>query len=417
MFNMVSISIVLIVAFCVIYLVAYSNANKNNELRLNTVSSMFVLPNRPLSKDAQGARADGSINAGDVELSDNDHFSPNYSVSFVLFIRNNNLEYIHSYLDFDDRIYTQALSETAGQVTGQIRLVDKHWMFRMLPMRSRPNNMDIQRIVFLDISDSQAGLNVLLVTLCCVSAVVLAALFFLSMRFANRAVQPIENAYNKQKQFVADASHELRTPIAVIGANIDAIEVSGEETVASQKEWFENIQAELKRTGALIDELLYLARSDSQQKENILPIDLSLACEMACVSFEAILYENKLRFETDIAEHIIAYADFDKFKQVIYIFLDNASKYTEKGGEISLSLTAENKWAILKVVNTAVVSPSDLTKIFDRFYRPDEARSVEAGGAGLGLAIARTIIERFGGEISADSRDKKTAFTVKLKLA
>jgi signal transduction histidine kinase len=406
-FNMVSISVVLIAAFCVIYIVAFGNVSKTNELRLNSVSSMFFLPNRPMPNGVQN----------NMEFSDSDRFSPDYAVSFVLFVNNGSLEYIHSFLDYDNDTYAEALNLTDERKTGQIKLAGKGWLFRVMPMRAPSNYGDVQRIVFLDVSDSQAMLNTLLLTLCCVGAAVLSALFFISMRFANRAVKPIEYAYDKQKQFVADASHELRTPIAVIGANVDAIEISGDETVASQKEWFDNIHAELKRTGGLIDELLYLAKSDSRQKKNILPTDISSACEMACVSFEAVLYENKLKFVTNIAEHITAYTDADKFKQIVYILLDNAKKYTDNGGEVSLSLSASGKWAVLKVTNTAEILRSDLAKIFDRFYRPDESRSAEAGGAGLGLAIAKTIVERFGGEIAADCRDRKTTFTVKLRLA
>jgi signal transduction histidine kinase len=408
LFNMISVSLVLAAAFSVIYLVTFGNMRQINEERLDSIGSMFFMPNRPLPN---GSRFN------DMALTDNDRFSSDYTVSFVLFVRDGRLDYVNSYLDFDNEAYAEALEKTGGLESGQIKLAGKLWLFHVAGVPFENGNKAVQRIVFLDVSDSRTMLNTLLLTLCCVSLAVLAALFLLCMRFANRAVGPIEDAYNKQKQFVANASHELRTPIAVIGASVDAIEVSGDETVASQKEWFDNIHAELKHTGGLIDELLYLAKSEHQQKENVLPTDISAVCEIACVSFEAVLYESKLKFETGIAQNIMAYADSDKIKQVVYILLDNARKYTEQGGTVRLTLSAANKWAILKVTNTAVIEKADLARIFDRFYRPNESRSTEAGGAGLGLSIAKTIVARFGGEISANSQDKKTTFTVKLRSA
>jgi signal transduction histidine kinase len=136
---------------------------------------------------------------------------------------------------------------------------------------------------------------------------------------------------------------------------------------------------------------------------------------MACASVEAVLYENGIAFESEIAPEITITAAESKIAQVLHILLDNASKYTAPGGRVKVALHAEGNFASLQITNTAAIAPENLPKLFDRFYRVDSARSSETGGAGLGLAIAKSIVEGSGGSITAESTDGETTFTVKFK--
>lgn len=403
LFNMISISLIIVIAFSVIYFVTYSNTERENWRQLQAITGMPFVPNRPIP--------DTSNDRPPVP----ERFGADYRVSFVLLIRNGNLENINSYLDFEDDIYEEALKKTGEKSTGKISLDGRKWAFMTLEV---PSHLETEnkKIVFLDITNSAKTLRSLLITLFCTGLAVMLILLWFSYRFAVRAVRPIEESYNKQKQFVADASHEFKTPLSVISANIDAIEASANESVESQKEWFGYIHEELRRTTKLVDNLLYLAKAETVNFGGNTPFNLSYACETVCASMEAVLYESGISFETKVSENIIILADSEKITQVLYILLDNAGKYTPRNGHILISLGLEQEQAVVRVCNTGRgIDSKDLPKIFDRFYRPDTSRSQETGGFGLGLSIAKTIVERSGGQICAESNGEMTTFTVQLK--
>ena len=412
-FNMLTLSFVILTAFSLIFATTYANTERTNERKLKEMSAIGIMPSRPFFSDKNEV------------IQVQERFSAEYAASFSLFIRNEEIEYINSHLDFDDNTYIEAFEKVGNSETGKISLNGRKWMFSAASMvlngrnnYSIPDRNSYTHIVFLDITNSTEILQVLLLTLLCVGVFVMLILFFISYHFSARAVLPIEEGYNKQKQFVADASHELRTPLAIISANIDAIETSGEESVESQKEWFGYIRAELKRTAKLVGDLLYLAKAENFVPQSNLPINLSNVCEAACASMEAVLYEADISLNTEIDEGIHVIGDEEKIKQVIYILLDNAGKYTPNGGSVKVSLRKEQEKAIVQVMNSGTqIDSHERSKIFERFYRPDVSRSQETGGFGLGLSIAKTIIERIGGDISVQSTAEYTTFTICLKLS
>jgi len=404
LFNMTTVSIVILTAFSVIYFVTYSNTERENRRQLRTMTAMPFVASRPAR---EGKNEPVPVPGW--------FFGTDYRVSFILFTKNGRLENINSHLDFDDSFYAEALEKIAGKPAGKITLGARRWAY-MTSEAPMYETSQYRQIVFLDITNSVKTLRDLLITLSCTGIAVLLVLFWFSYRFAERAIRPIEESYNKQKQFVADASHEFRTPLSIISANIDAIEASANESVESQKEWFGYIRAELKRTAKLVDNLLYLAKAENVDYERNTPFDLSRACETACTSIEAMLYDNGISLDTKIKENITILADGEKITQVLYVLLDNAGKYTPRNGRIIFSLDIEQEWAVIRVSNTGQgIDPKDITKIFDRFYRPDTSRSQETGGFGLGLSIAKTIVERSGGRINAESSGGITTFTVWLK--
>ena len=218
--------------------------------------------------------------------------------------------------------------------------------------------------------------------------------------------RPAKEAFIKQKQFIADASHELKTPIAVIGANIDVLE--GE---IKNNKWLEYIKTENKRMGELVKDLLYLAKNDSGRNElTFCDFDFSNAVENSVLPFEVVAFEAGKTLEFDIQKGITCYGDEKSLKQVFIILVDNALKNSEEGAKITVRSYAEGQKIFYKVHNTgAGIQKDELEKIFLRFYRSDSSRARKTGGYGLGLAIARAIAQDHNGSLTADSEFGKWA--------
>lgn len=225
-------------------------------------------------------------------------------------------------------------------------------------------------------------------------------------------VRPAKEAFEKQKQFIADASHELKTPIAVIGANIDVL-----ESEIQNNKWLEYIKTENKRMGELVKDLLYLAKNDAGRNElTFSDFDFSNAVENSVLPFEVVAFESGKTLELDIEKGISCNGDEKSLKQVFIILVDNAIKNSESGAKITVKAYSEGQKIVYKVHNTgAGIQKDELEKIFLRFYRSDSSRVRKTGGYGLGLAIARTIAGDHGGTLIADSEVGKWAeFTLTL---
>lgn len=242
-----------------------------------------------------------------------------------------------------------------------------------------------------------------------VSCLLLSLLAWLLIR---RMVRPVEDAFNRQKQFVSDASHELKTPLAVISANAEVLEQD-----IGENEYLGYIRSEIRRTDSLVNNLLTLARLDKGAAETAMkPFDLSHALLDVTLPFESTVFEAGKTMETDIPDGISCTGSEEQIKQLAVILLSNALKYSDEGGKIEVSLRARGKQREIRVFNTgSTISPEDREHIFDRFWRADPAHGRETGGHGLGLAIAKTIADAHHGKIAVESREGfGTAFTVTL---
>ncbi|HHU08340.1 MAG TPA: GHKL domain-containing protein [Clostridiaceae bacterium] len=416
-FNMITLTSVILIAFTAVFLISYLNMERDNQKKLQSISSLGRTANHPFW---EGRKEMFLIP---------DRFAAEQADTFFLFVRNGKIEYVDSYLDFNDSVYREAWGKVGNSSSGKISLEGQQWVFTVKPLSATSQRDPLTtngqfttsgqyiHVTFLDVTSSSELLRVLFFSLLIIGLIVSMFFFLISYKFAARAVQPIEEGYEKQKQFVADASHELRTPLAIISANVDAIEASGEESVDSQKQWFAYIHNGIERSEKLVDTLLYLARAEDPLPENNLPMNLSHISETVSASMEAVLYDSKISFRATIDENIHISGDEEKIKQVLYILLDNAKKYTPAGGQIELSVRREHDMAVVRATNTgSEIDADELPRIFDRFYRPDGSRSQDTGGLGLGLSIAKTIVENSGGEISAESAVGQTTFTLKFKL-
>lgn len=233
-----------------------------------------------------------------------------------------------------------------------------------------------------------------------------------ALRITDWIIKPVVESFNKQKQFIADASHELKTPIAVIMANAEAL-----ENEPNEKKWLNNIRSESERMNDLITDLLDLAKLENGTiKENYQKENLSKIVERSLLTFESLMFENKIKLTYNIEESINLNCNINQIKQLIAILLDNAIQHSKKNGEINVILEKEKNEIVLKVKNKGEEIPKEMQeKIFERFYRVDESRNRDNNRYGLGLAIAKNIVVNHNGKIYVQSESQYTTFIVKIK--
>lgn len=269
-------------------------------------------------------------------------------------------------------------------------------------------------IVLLDRTNEVSTMTRLLVILAGIFALSLVVLFLLSVLLSKWAVTPIEDAWNRQRVFFSNASHELKTPLAVISANLDVITSNPDETVAEQGKWFGYIRSEADKMSRLINEMLYIAREERTDSKTVMAeLDLSEAAEGACLAMEAVAFEKGKTLITDIEPNVTVKGDKESLTRTINILIDNAVSHSSEHSEITVRLKKSRGKAKLTVENQGKPIPKeDLQRIFDRYYRTDASRSRDTGGFGLGLAIAKTVAEKHGGSITAESDENRTVFTL-----
>ena len=239
--------------------------------------------------------------------------------------------------------------------------------------------------------------------------VALVLFFFLSVFLARKIVNPLEESYQKQKQFISDAGHELKTPISVVNANAELL-----TREIGDNQWLQNIQYENERMGLLVGQLLDLART-----ENIVPqmdrIDFSRLVAGEVLPFESVAYEKGLVLNNNIVNNIEVEGNSTQLKQIVAILLDNAIRHSKEQGEIWISLTKEHDLAKLSVINKGDAIPeAQREQIFERFYRVDAARNGEDKHYGLGLAIAKAITLSHKGHIDVVCFDGFVEFRVQI---
>ncbi|QPJ85002.1 HAMP domain-containing histidine kinase [Sarcina sp. JB2] len=278
-------------------------------------------------------------------------------------------------------------------------------------------NTKITRIVFVDRSNYQNFLYQLLKSFLLVGLLSLVILFIISVYLTNKTIQPIKQAFDKQKQFIADASHELKTPLTIIKTNTSLILSNPDDSVKYQAKWINYINSQIDRMSKLIDEMLSLAKLDAQESNIILlPVNISKIIESMILMFDAIIYENNLNLESDIKKDVFVHGDKENLKRLFSILMDNAIKHTNKNGTLSIKLFVDRNKVKIIVKNTGQgIAKENLEKIFDRYYRADNSRDRKTGGYGLGLAIAKSIVLKHKGKIYVQSTvNKNTSFIIEL---
>ena len=270
--------------------------------------------------------------------------------------------------------------------TGKFR-----YLFHKTPMGSA--------VVFLDTSGERLSLVRILLLSVALGAACWGAMLLLVMFLSRRAVRPVAESMEKQKQFVTNAGHEIKTPLAIIQSNTEAMELYNGEN-----KWSRNIKEQTVRLSGLMQNLLLLARMDEGASQ-VQAADFSLSDMLtaALESFAQPMEAKHISLEADVKPGVTLHADAGQVEQLLSILLDNAVKYTNEGGAIWIRLQKEDKKIRLSVQNTCETLPdTPPEKLFDRFYRGDTARTQRSGGYGIGLAVARSIAEANRGTLQAD---------------
>lgn len=275
------------------------------------------------------------------------------------------------------------------------------------------------KLAFADVTQERSTLRTVVQGFAVIFLLGFAVFLIISLLLARWAVRPVEKSWRQQRQFVADASHELKTPLTVILSNAEMLQRYGGDWGERDRRRLDNIQASSAQMRELVEGLLELARSDGSQSKtlNHSRLNLSELVEDTLLQFDAVAFEGGHALEGAVAPNLFVRGDQGKLRRLLEILLDNACKYAAPGGGIRVSLAQERgKTLRLTVRNQGEPIPRELLeRIFERFYRADQARTSE--GFGLGLPIARTIAEEHGGRIWAESDVGENLFHVALPMA
>ena len=314
------------------------------------------------------------------------------------------------YFDLTDQNAIQEIVNaalTADRDIGKLEGYDLRFLITSNPMGFT--------IVFADTSTEAATLHNMIMV--CIGIFFAASAVFLgiSILLSHWAVKPVAVAWEQQRQFVADASHELKTPLSVIMANAELLE--NEENREDVKHFSQNILSVSYQMRGLVENMLEMARVDNGSlKMTFEPLDLSQLVNDAVLSFGLLYEEQAMALESHIEEDITIQGSEQHLYQVLDVLLDNALKYATPNGTVTVRLTQHNRGCILSVASPGEpLSKEDRKRIFERFYRADKARAMN-GSYGLGLSIAKSIVEAHKGKIWVDSRENENIFSVQLPI-
>ena len=313
------------------------------------------------------------------------------------------------YFDLSDREYLQEIINlvlNTGEDSGQLKDYDLRYLKSVSPMGIS--------IVFADTATETATIRGMLYA--CIFIFVAASLVFLgiSILLSGWVIKPVANAWDQQRQFVADASHELKTPLTVIMTNAELMQ-SDERDDESLRKHAGNILATTYQMRSLVENMLEMARVDNGGvKMNFEPLDLSELVDDAALSFQLLYEEQGMGLRCAAQEGIFVSGSAQHLYQVMDVLLDNAMKYSTPGGMVSVELRPNGRNCLLSVASPGeAIAPADLRNIFKRFYRADKARAMN-GSYGLGLSIAESIVSAHRGKIWAESENGYNTFFVQI---
>ena len=279
----------------------------------------------------------------------------------------------------------------------------------------RQDNGLFQKIAFVDTSMQQATLQEMMSSHIQIAVAAFFLLLAISIALARWATAPVEKAWRQQRQFLSDASHELKTPLTVILSNAELLQAAPLSDKPAR--WSENIRMEAQQMKNLVEEMLTLTRADNMPHTAVLEeVSLSDIAADCALAFEPVAFEAGKPLDYHLAEDVTVLGDRDKLRQLVSVLLDNAIKYGQDGGTITLTLQKTDRHARLIVTNPGEpIPPEQLKRLFERFYRADASRG-EKSGFGLGLPIANTIAAEHKGTLKAESDAASTRFLFTIPL-
>ena len=272
---------------------------------------------------------------------------------------------------------------------------------------------DETMVMLVENENAITHVKVLIITAITISIFSIIIIYIIAKKVSETIVRPVEETFQKQVEFISDASHELKTPLAVIEANADVL-----ENEQGKSKWLTYIQNEIESMNKLINELLLLAKMENVDNINDYEeFDLSKEAEMIVSMFESMAYEKQVKISTSIQENIKFNGQKTDVEHILSTLIDNAIKHTEEKNDIIVNLKRDKENVLIEVKNRGEEIPKEeRTKIFERFYRVDKARNREEKRYGLGLAIAKSTIQKYKGVIEVDYKEGYTIFRVKLPI-
>lgn len=304
-----------------------------------------------------------------------------------------------------------AVNEESAQLYAQSAVESGHTAgflddYRYLVLAEEGNT----RVIFLDCGRSLSSFRTTLLASVALSLLGLLAVLVLLLILSHRIVRPVAESYEKQKQFITDAGHELKTPMTIISADAELAEME-----CGENQWLVDIRRQTERLTGLTNDLIYLSRMEEEQPPlQVIEFPLSDVAEEMALPFLAPAKSQEKELAMHIQPMLSFTGDEKAIRQLISILLDNALKYSPAGGQLELRLEKQGRNILLTVTNTTIqpVKKDKLSHLFDRFYRSDQSRNSQTGGYGLGLSIARSIVLAHKGKIRAESPDGATLSVV-----
>ena len=397
---------VILLLLCVINVWNYHNVAAQQD---RTLSQLAMADARPADPSETADHGEPPEKKDAAPLADHGAFSPEVPYTFryfsVSYDTNGALESIDQ--DFIASISSDDAQDFAAHALSTGRTSGYYQGYRYLVQKTS----DGTKVVFLNCEREMAAVRSLLWITVSIAAASLALVFALVVVFSRRAIAPYLRNLEMQKQFITNASHELKTPLTAISTSADVLLMEHEDD-----EWAKSIAAQCAKLSRLIGDLVTLSRLDEENPfPEKAPFDLSDALWEAAEPFAAVAKAQDKTYSQSIAESLTITGDAASIRQMVGILLDNAVKYTPCGGSIAFSAGRSGKKIRLCVENTCDSAQTvDPARMFDRFYRGDESHGGKIGGSGVGLSIARATAEAHGGSIRAEQKDGRMTIAVTL---
>lgn len=285
---------------------------------------------------------------------------------------------------------------------------------------SRFGEKEIKKFIVIDYTDTYNTLLTMGITLICVALVGMSAVIGFYYIYSQKAIQPVKQSFERQQELIANASHELKTPLTIVRTNLELIGSDPSATVGDNAKWLESAEYQVGRMHSLILDMLDLTRIDATKAMvERPPIAINEIVEGMMLSFEATCYEKSIELSYASQDNIKVNADKAEIEKLISILLDNAIKYTPDNGSIKVEVQQQRKNAVLTFYNTGEgISQENIANIFDRFFKVDASHKETSNSFGLGLSIAKSIVQSLKGDIRCESEvGKYTKFVVELPLS
>ena len=405
--NMLLVGIVILMIFAVVCVNSYSNAEQELERGLSRVAENQGFGDMPFDKKEEFKIGNPEQNN---EMHGDREFDRPVQISSYIVVQVDSDGNITNTKESDLSMDESDLKKCVETVLKEQKLSGQIGGYNLMYVkRDNPNGFNIS---FADNSGIYSSLwNTLLLTFALFIGS-MGVIFLISLVLSGFAVKPVKTAWEQQKQFVADASHELKTPLTVILANNNIMMSHENSTVKDEKQWLESTEEEAQHMKKLIDQMLFLAKSDAGETNiEMSDVDFSEIVEGASLNFEPVAFEKNVMIDSQIESGITLRGNATQLNQLTHILIDNAVKYSAENSTVTITLSKSGDTTEFSVNNHGtVIAQDDLEHIFDRFYRAEKSRTTK--GYGLGLSIAQKIVQGMNGKLTAESNEQDgTTFT------